>query len=61
MKKTKIWILIAAIVAAGASITGLVLNTKQARIKRFKKRAGMMVYNIGTALRILSCQCIDEQ
>jgi hypothetical protein len=61
MKKAKILILIAAVVAAGASVTGLVLNTKQAKIKRFRKKAGMIVYNIGTALRILSCQCIDEQ
>ena len=61
MKAKKIIITTAALAVAGAGVTGLIMNSKQAKIKRFKKRAGMMIYNIGTAMRVLSCQCIEDQ
>lgn len=61
MKSTKVLLMIAAAFAILAGVAGLVMGSKRAKVNRFRKKAGMMVYNIGTALRILSCQCMDEQ
>ena len=46
----------AAVLLAGASATGLILTSKKAKMRRFVKRTGRTMYNVGTMLQALSCQ-----
>ena len=46
----------AAVLLAGASATGFILTSKKAKMRRFVKRTGKTMYNVGTMLQALSCQ-----
>ena len=46
----------AAVLLAGASATGLILTSKKAKARRFFKRTGRTMYNVGSMLQALSCQ-----
>ncbi len=58
----KIWIIIAsvaAVIAVTLTTIGIMANTKRARTKRFCKKAGMIMYTIGSVMRTISCQVMD--
>ena len=53
MKMKKIWIGLG-IVAAGIGAASAIVGSKQSKAKRVKKKIGMIFYNAGTVMRIIS-------
>lgn len=60
MKGIKFLIGAAAIAAVGAGTAGILANTRRARMKRLAKKAGKVMYAVGNALQILSCQGCED-
>ncbi|MBQ8409731.1 MAG: hypothetical protein IJY39_12805 [Clostridia bacterium] len=56
MKGMKMIITAAALMAAGAGTAGILMNTRQAKMKRVVKKAGKAMYTVGSMLQTLSCQ-----
>ena len=60
MKGIKILIGATALAAVGAGATGILLNTRRARMMRMAKRAGRIMYAVGGMLQTLSCQGCED-
>jgi hypothetical protein len=56
MKGIKILIGATALAAIGAGAAGILMNTKKARRRRMAKKTGRLMYAVGNALQVLSCQ-----
>jgi hypothetical protein len=56
MKGIKLLISAGALAAVGIGTTGILLNTKKARMKRAIKKTGKIMYAVGNVLQTLSCQ-----
>ena len=59
MKGIKFLIGTAAVAAVGAGATGLILNTKKAKMRRTAKKVGKIMYSVGNVLQTLSCQSCE--
>ncbi len=55
----KIWLIAGAAAAVGLGTAGILANTKQAKTRRVMKKAGAVMYTVGTMLRTLSCQVAE--
>ena len=60
MKGMKILIGATAVAAVGAGTAGILLNTRRAKMMRLVKRTSRIMYTVGNALKVLSCQGIEE-
>ena len=60
MKGIKILIGATAVAAVGASTAGILLNTRRAKMMRLIKRTSRIMYAVGNALRVLSCQDLEK-
>ena len=59
MKKKKTLVVIA-VVAAVLGAVGAVIGSKQSKAKRIKKKMGMIFYNAGTVMRIISGHFLED-